>query len=99
MDAPQAQLDRIEQLLREGNQLRQRTIALQQESIDLQREALAQTRPLLAAQQANLERADRVNDGALAIQQRARQFILLLVPILFLLIGYVSYLLFFRPYA
>lgn len=93
------QLDRIEQVLREGNALRQRAIALQEEAISLQREALAQSAPLLEAQRANLERANAVNEGALAIQKRARGALAFAIPVLIVLIGYVSYLLFFRPYA
>jgi len=99
MDDNHPQLARIEALLREGNLLRQRAIELQQESIAAQREALAQTQPLLDAQRDNLEQASRINDQALAIQRKARRIVSLIVPILLVLVAYVSYLIFFRPYA
>ena len=85
----QAQLERIEQLLREGNQLRSQAIALQQESLSLQKS-------LIDEQRANLARAGQINEQAFEVQQRARRIQLLVIPALVVLIGYASYLLFFR---
>ncbi len=91
-DGSADRLDRIEQLLEEGNRLRGQAIALQQEAIGMQRS-------LLDEQRANLAKASQVNDQALAIQQRARRITGALVPILVVLVAYVSWLLFARPYA
>jgi hypothetical protein len=87
----QPQLDRIEQLLREGNELRRQAIGIQQESIALQKS-------LVDEQRANLAQASRVNDQAMAIQQKARRAVGIIIPILLVLVAYVSWLLFFRPY-
>ena len=92
MSDNQPQLDRIEQLLREGNELRGQAIALQME-------ALATHKSLLDEQRAILAKASLVNDGALAVQQRARRLLAVVVPVLVVLIAYVSYLLFFRLYG
>ncbi len=85
------QLDRIERLLRDGNDLRRQAIAVQQEAIELQKS-------LVADQRANITKASLVNDQALALQSRARRVVTVIIPILLLLVGYVSWLLFFRPY-
>jgi hypothetical protein len=87
----QPQLDRIEQLLLEGNELRRQAIGIQQESIALQKS-------LVDEQRANLAQASRVNDQAMAIQQKARRAVGIIIPILLVLVAYVSWLLFFRPY-
>jgi t-SNARE complex subunit (syntaxin) len=92
MSDHQAQLDRIEQLLREGNQLRSQAIALQQE-------AIATQKSLIEEQRAQLAKASQINDGALAVQQRARKLLAIVIPVLVVLIVYVSYLLFVRPYV
>ena len=93
MEAQQSErLDRIEQLLLEGNRLRSQAIALQQE-------ALATQRSLIDEQRANLAKAAQVNDQALALQRRARRVVTGLIPIVVVLLGYVSWLLFARPYA
>ncbi|HZY18470.1 MAG TPA: hypothetical protein VFE82_08305 [Ramlibacter sp.] len=84
-------LDRIEQLLREGNALRAQAVALQQEALRTQQS-------LVEEQRANLAQAGRVNEQALALQRRARGIVVAIIPILVLLVGYVSWLLFFRPY-
>ena len=89
MSEPLPQLDRIERLLVEGNQLRRQAIALQQESIALQKS-------LIDEQRANLARAAQINDQALAVQRRARFAQTLAIPALVVLIGYASWLLFFR---
>ncbi|KQT10698.1 hypothetical protein [Ramlibacter sp. Leaf400] len=86
------QLERIEQLLLEGNRLRGQAIALQQE-------ALATQRSLIDEQRANLAKASQVNDQALLLQRRARRIVTAIIPILVVLVGYVSWLLFGRPYA
>jgi hypothetical protein len=85
------QLDRIEQLLREGNDLRRQALAVQQQ-------ALATQQSLGDEQRTNIAKAGQVNDQALALQRRARRIVTAIIPILFLLIAYVSWLLFFRPY-
>jgi hypothetical protein len=92
MSDHQAQLDRIEQLLREGNALRSQAIATQQESLALQKS-------LIDEQRATLAKAALVNDGALAVQQRARKMLSVVIPIIVVLVVYVSYLLFLRPYV
>ena len=91
-------LARVEALLREGNELRRQTLAMQQQSIDMQRQAFDLQRTLVEEQRANLAKASQVNDQALAIQRKARGVVSLLVPVLIALIGYVSWLLFFKPY-
>jgi hypothetical protein len=91
MSESSTQLDRIEQLLREGNELRRQAIALQQQAVAAQQSVIDE-------QRANIARAAQVTDGALALQQRARRIVTALIPILVVLIGYVSWLLFFRPY-
>ena len=83
-----SQLERIEQLLREGNQLRSQSLALQQESLTIQRS-------LVDEQRANLAKASQVNDQALAIQGRARRIVTAIVVIVIVLVAYVSWLLFF----
>ena len=92
MSDNQAQLDRIEQLLREGNALRSQAIATQQESLALQKS-------LIEEQRAQLAKASLINDGALAVQQRARKLLAIVFPVLVVLIVYVTYLLFVRPYV
>jgi len=80
---------RLEQLLEEGN-------ALKRESLALQKEALAEQRKLIADTRANLELARSVNEGAAKLQQRARRALALLLPLIIVLVLYVSWLLFFR---
>ena len=89
MSATDERLDRIEQLLRDGNRLRAQAVALQEESIALQRS-------LIEEQRANLLKAGEVNEQALSIQQRARRIQLVVAPALALLLAYASWLLFFR---
>jgi len=92
MSTADERLDRIEELLREGNRLRAQAIGLQQQVIEMQRS-------LLDEQRDNLAKANHVNEQALVLQRRARRIVTAIVPILILLVGYVSWLLFFRPYA
>ncbi|HSW18955.1 MAG TPA: hypothetical protein VLJ86_17175 [Ramlibacter sp.] len=87
----QPQLDRIEHMLSEGNSLRR-------EALELQRQAIATQQSLMEQQKTNLARAAQVNDQALALQQRARRVVTWIIPILIVLVAYVSWLLFFRPY-
>jgi hypothetical protein len=87
---------RLEQLLEEGNALRRETLAAQQESLALQREALGEQRKLIADTRANLELARSVNERAAELQQRARRALAMLLPLILVLIAYVSWLLFFR---
>jgi uncharacterized tellurite resistance protein B-like protein len=91
MTDPNPQLERIEQLLREGNDLRRQAIALQQQ-------AVATQQSLVDEQRANIAKAALVNDQAIALQQRARRVVTAIIPVLIVLVGYVSWLLFFRPY-
>jgi multidrug efflux pump subunit AcrA (membrane-fusion protein) len=98
MSEESATLARLETLLREGNDLRRQTLAMQQQSIDMQRQAFDLQNALVQEQKANLAKASQVNEQALAIQRKVRGVITLLVPVLIALIGYVSWLLFFKPY-
>ena len=82
-------LARIETLLQEGNRLRAEAIALQKESLDMQKSLVDETR-------ANIVKAGKVNDQALDIQRRARVAAKLIFGIVFILVVYLSYLLFFR---
>jgi hypothetical protein len=99
MTGADSQLDRIENLLREGNDLRRQAIALQGEAIATQREALATQKSLIDQQRSNLAKASQVNDQALVLQTRARRLVTFLIPILIVLVLYVSWILFTRRYA
>jgi NAD-specific glutamate dehydrogenase len=88
--------ERIEQLLEEGNELRRQALAAQQEAIGLQKEALAEQRRLIADTRANLDLARGVNERAAELQLRARRMLALLLPVIVVLIAYVSWLLFFK---
>lgn len=82
-------LARIETLLQEGNRLRGEAIALQKESLAVQKSLVEETR-------ANIVKAGKVNDQALDIQRRARVAAKVIFGIVFILVVYLSYLLFFR---
>ena len=82
-------LARIETLLQEGNRLRAEAIALQKESLEMQKSLVDETR-------ANIVKAGKVNDQALDIQRRARVAAKVIFGIVFILVVYLSYLLFFR---
>ncbi|EJL81273.1 hypothetical protein PMI15_03493 [Polaromonas sp. CF318] len=82
-------LARIETLLQEGNRLRAEAIALQKESLEMQKSLVDETR-------ANIVKAGKVNDQALDIQRRARMAAKVIFGIVFILVVYLSYLLFFR---
>ncbi|MDP2032700.1 MAG: hypothetical protein Q8K29_04735 [Polaromonas sp.] len=82
-------LARIEQLLQEGNRLRAEAIALQKESLAMQKSLVDETR-------ANIVKAGAVNDQALELQRRSKGAVKVILGIVFLLIIYLSYLLFFR---
>jgi t-SNARE complex subunit (syntaxin) len=82
-------LARIETLLQEGNRLRGEAIALQKESLAVQKSLVDETR-------ANIVKAGKVNDQALDIQRRARVAAKVIFGIVFILVVYLSYLLFFR---
>jgi anti-sigma factor RsiW len=84
-----ARLARLEQLLEERN-------ALAREAMAMQREALAEQKELTALSRANIERAAEVNRQAAQVAGSARQFMLLLLPVVIVLIGYLSWLLFFK---
>ena len=87
---------RVEQLLDEANALKREALALQRQSLALQQEALAEQRKLIADTRANLDLARSVNEGAAKLQQRARRAMALLLPLIIVLVLYVSWLLFFR---
>jgi hypothetical protein len=87
---------RIEQLLEEANALKRDALALQHEAVSMQREALAAQREIVAQTRANLDLAKGVNERAAELQRRARRVLALILPLVLLLIGYVSWLLFFR---
>lgn len=84
-----ARLARIEQLLEEGNRLRGQAIALQQEALAVQKSLVDETR-------ANIEKAGTVNDQALELQRRSKNAQKVILGIVFVLVIYLSYLLFFR---
>ncbi|MES2958748.1 MAG: hypothetical protein V4792_11200 [Pseudomonadota bacterium] len=91
---------RVEQLLEEGNALRREALAVQREALSLQKEALAAQRDLVDRTRANLDLASSVNQGAAALQQRARRLFVWLVPtiavLIVILIVYVAWIIFFR---
>jgi t-SNARE complex subunit (syntaxin) len=84
-----ARLARIEQLLEEGNRLRGQAIALQQEALAVQKSLVDETR-------ANIVKAGTVNDQALELQRRGKNAQKVILGIVFVLVIYLSYLLFFR---
>lgn len=84
-----ARLARIEQLLEEGNRLRGEAIALQQEALAVQKSLVDETR-------ANIVKAGTVNDQALELQRRGKNAQKVILGIVFVLVIYLSYLLFFR---
>ena len=82
-------LARIETLLQEGNRLRGEAIALQKESLEVQKSLVDETR-------ANIMKAGKVNDQALEMQRRGKAAVKVIFGIVFILLVYLSYLLFFR---
>jgi hypothetical protein len=60
------------------------------------KEALGEQRRLIEDSRANLEIARGVNERAAQLQQRARRALGLLLPLIVVLIAYVSWLLFFK---
>ena len=82
-------LARIETLLQEGNRLRGEAIALQKESLAVQKSLVDETR-------ANIMKAGKVNDQALEMQRRGKAAAKVIFGIVFILVVYLSYLMFFR---
>jgi hypothetical protein len=80
---------RVEQLLEEAN-------ALKREALALQKQALTEQRKLIDDTRANLEIARGVNERAAELQTKARRALALLVPLIVVLIVYVSWLLYYR---
>ncbi|RZJ20119.1 MAG: hypothetical protein EOO54_13950 [Haliea sp.] len=80
-----SQLDRIEQLLRDGNAL--------------QAEALAAQRSLVEAQRANLEKASLINDHALRMQKQGNWVTVAIIVVILGMVAYMSYLLFAKSLA
>jgi hypothetical protein len=95
-DALEPRLERIERLLGERNALAREALALQREALDAQRTALAESKELVGRQRANIERAGEVNRQAAQLSKGARVFLIALLPVVVVLIGYVSWLLFFK---
>jgi len=91
-----ARLERIERLLDERLALARESAAMQREALQAQQAALAESRELVTLQKANIERAAEVNRQAALVSRGARRFQLALVPVVLVLIGYVSWLLFFK---
>ena len=88
--------ERIAQLLERANQLAE-------QGLELQRQADARQAGVFEKIETNLkmareinERASRVNEQAMGVSRLGRKILLTMIPVLALLIGYVSYLLFFR---
>ena len=59
-------------------------------------ESNALKREIVEATRRNLELARGINERAAELQTRARRVLALLLPLIVVLIGYVSWLLFFR---
>jgi hypothetical protein len=95
-DSLDERLERIERLLEQRNALAREAMALQREALDAQRSALAESKELVGLQRANIEHAGEVNRRAGQVAEGARKFLLVLLPIVVVLIGYVSWLIFFR---
>jgi hypothetical protein len=94
--ALQAQGERVIELLEEANVLHRETLTLRREALALQKQALEAQREIVEQTRGNIERARHVNEQALALQKRARNAMSLVLPLIVLLVGYVTYLLFFR---
>jgi predicted NBD/HSP70 family sugar kinase len=69
---------------------------MQREALEAQRGALAEAKELAAMQRRNLEHADEVNRRAAQMAGGVRKFLLMLLPLVIVLIGYLSWLLFFK---
>jgi len=91
-----ARLARIEAQFDDRLALAREAIALQREALEAQKAALAESRELVVLHKANIERAAEVNRLAASVSRGARRFQIALLPILVVLIGYVSWLIFFR---
>ena len=91
-----ARLVRIEQQLDERLALAREAIALQREALEAQTAALAESREMVTLHKANIERAAAVNRLAASVSRGARRMQLAVIPVLVLLFGYVSWLLFFK---
>jgi hypothetical protein len=89
-------LDRIERLLDERVAQAREALALQREALEAQKAALAESRELVTLHRANIERAAEVNQLAASVSRNARRLQLALIPVLVVLVGYVSWLLFFK---
>ena len=89
-------LEHIERLLEERVVQSREALALQREALEAQKAALAESRELVALNKANIERAAEVNRQAAAVSRGARMFQLALLPVVVVLIGYVSWILFFK---
>ena len=82
---------RVEQLLEDGNALRRETLAIQREALAVQKEGLVAQRDLVERTRENHALASKVNQGAAALQQRARRMLVVVC-----LIAYLAWLMFFR---
>ena len=84
-----ARLACIQDPLQAGNRLRSEAIALQNDVLAVQKSLVDETR-------ANIVKAGKVNDQALEMQRRAKGAAKIIFGIVFILVVYLSYLLFFR---
>ena len=82
-------LERMERLLEERN-------ALAREALATQREALAETREIAALNRANIERASEVNKQAAAVARGARKLQMVALPVVLILLAYVSWVMFYK---
>lgn len=94
MDSSPGQ-DRIQQLLERANQLAEQGLELQRQAVQRQAEVFAQIDGHLQRAREINERASLVSDQAMNVSRLARKTLLVVVPVLVLLIAYVSYLIFF----
>ena len=87
---------RIERALDERVVQARESLALQREALEAQKAALAESRELVALHRDNIERAAEVNRQAAQVSRGARRMQLALLPVIVLLIGYVSWILLFK---
>ena len=96
VDKQQEILERIEAEMRIANEL-------SREGVELQKRAIEMQGKMSAEMEAHLTRAREINDGAAILQkksievtERARTIQKVALPVLLLLVVYISYLLFFK---
>ena len=87
---------RVEQLLARANQLAEEGLEVQRQALQRQADVFAKIDVHLQRAREINERASQVSEQAMGVSRLARKFLLGLLPVIVLLIGYVSYLIFFR---